>query len=151
MILAEPRGVVAVVDQDAADGGLVQADDAVVARVASGLLRDDAEADRMMVAAGDEGGASRRAQGRGEHATVTQALLCDGIHGRCRDHPAEGAGYAKAGVVGDDEEHVGRTLGGRDACGPPGRGLEGAILDDAAELLVGRRELLPVDGDGGTG
>jgi hypothetical protein len=44
MVLAEPRGGVPVLLEDAADRGLVLGDDAVVTREARGLLRDDAKA-----------------------------------------------------------------------------------------------------------
>ena len=65
VLLAEPGGGVTVVLQDAADGSLVPGDDAVVAGEACGLLRDDAEARRMVVAPGDERGPRRRAERRG--------------------------------------------------------------------------------------
>ena len=63
VVLAEPRGGVAVVQEDAADGGLVFRDDAVVAGKTGGLFGDHAEAGRVMVAAGDQRGARRRAEG----------------------------------------------------------------------------------------
>src|SRR5262249_17014973 len=77
VVLAEPRGGVAVVAQDAADRGLVLGDDAVVAGKAGGLLRDHAEAGRVVVAARDERGARRRAQRRGVHLRVAQPALRD--------------------------------------------------------------------------
>ena len=151
VVLAEPRRGIAVVEQDAADGGLVLADDAVVAREAGGLLRDHAEAGRVMVAAGDQRSARRRAQRRGEHAVVAQTLFRDAVHRRRRDHAAEGAGYAEAGVVGDDQQHVRRALRRHDARRPPRLRLQRVILDHAAELRVRRRQLLGADGGGGAG
>ena len=62
VVLAEPRGAVAVVPQDRADRGLVLGDDAVVAGIARRLLGDHAEADRVVVAPGDQRRARRRAQ-----------------------------------------------------------------------------------------
>ena len=50
-------------------------DDAVVAREARRLLRDHAEAGRVMVAPGDQRRARRRAQGRGVELRVAQARL----------------------------------------------------------------------------
>ena len=110
MVLAEPRGGVAVVEQDATDGGLVLGDDAVVAGEAGGLLGDHAEAGRVVVAAGDERGAGRRAERGGVNVVVAQAVLRDAVHGRRRDDAAEGAGNTEAGVIGDDEQDVGGFL-----------------------------------------
>ena len=151
VVLAEPRGRVAVVEQDAPDGGLVLADDAVVAGETGGLLGDHAEADRVVVAPGDQRGARRRAQRGGEDAVVAQAVVGDAVHGRCRDDAAEGARHAEAGVVGDDQQHVGRALGRHDARRPPGLRLQGVVLDHAAELRVGRGELLAADRGRGAG
>ena len=80
VVLAEPRRRVAVVAQDAADRRIVRADDAVVAGEAGGLLGDHAEADRVVVAPGDQRGARRRAQRGGEDAVVAQTVLRDAVH-----------------------------------------------------------------------
>ena len=146
VVLAEPRRRVAVVEQHAADGGLVLADDAVVAGEAGRLLGDHAEAGRVVVAPGDQRGARRRAQRGREHAVVAQAFAGEAVHRRRRDHAAEGAGHAEAGVVGDDQEHVGRALGRHHARRPPRLRLQRVVLDHAAELRVGRRELPVADG-----
>ncbi len=138
-------GRVAVVEQDAADGRLVLGDDAVVAGEAGRLLRDHAEAHRVVVASRDQRGARRRAQRRREHAVVAQAFLCDAVHRRCRDHAAERARHAEAGVVGDDQEHVRRALRRHDARRPPRFGLQGIVLDRAAELRIRRGQLLGAD------
>ena len=126
-------------------------DDAVVAGEAGRLLGDHAEAGRVMVAPGDQRGARRRAQRGGEHAVVAQAFLRDAVHRRRRDDAAEGARHAEAGVVGDDQQHVGRALRRHDARRPPGLRLQRVILDHAAEFRVGRRKLLSVDGGRGAG
>ena len=136
VVLAEPGGVVAVVDQHPPDRGLVLADDAVVAGIAGGLLGDDAEADRVVIAPGDQRGAGRRTERRGEHPVVAEAFAGNAIHGRRRDHAAERARHAEPGVVGDDQQHVGRALRWDDAGRPPRRGLQRAVLDDAAELRL---------------
>ncbi len=123
-------------------------DDAVVAGEAGGLLRDHAEAGRVMVAAGDERGARRRAERRGVELRVAQPGLGDAVQRRRRNDAAEGARRAEADVVGHDQQHVRRALGRHDARRPPGLRLAGVVLDHAAELRVGRRELLAVDGRG---
>ncbi len=151
VILAEPGRGIAVVEQDPPDRGLVLGDDAVVAGEAGRLLRDHAEAGRMVVAPGDQRGARRRAQRGGENPVVAQALLREAIHGRRRDDAAEGAGHGEAGVVGDDQQHVRRALRRHDPRRPPRFRLQGTVLDHATELRVGRRELLAADGRGGAG
>ena len=145
VILAEPRGGVAIVEQHAADGCLILGDDAVVAGEAGGLLGDHAEARRVMVAPGDQGSTRRRAQRGGEHAVVAQAFIGDAVHGRGRDHATEGAGYAEAGIIGDDQQHVGRTFGRHNTGRPPGLGFQGIFLDDATEFGIRCRQLLVAD------
>ena len=54
MVLAEPRGGVTILQEDASNGRFVFRDDAVVAGETGGLLRDYAETHRVMVAAGDQ-------------------------------------------------------------------------------------------------
>ena len=151
VVLAEPRGRVAVVLQDRADGALLDRDDRVVAREAGRDFADHAEADRVMVAAGDERRARRRAERGRMEVRVAQAGLGDAIHGGRRDDAAEGARRAEALVVGHDQQHVGRALRRHDARRPPGRRLRGLLLDHPAELRIGRRKLLAVDRGGGAG
>ncbi len=133
------------------DGGLVLGDDAVVAGETGGLLGDHAEAGRVVIAPGDERGARRRAERGGEHAVVAQTFVGDAVHRRRGNHAAEGAGHAESGVIGDDEQDVGRLLGWHDARRPPRLGAQGVVLDDAAEWRLGRGELLAGDGGGGAG
>ena len=54
VVLSEPGRRISVVFQDCAYGGVIDADDGVVTRIASGLFGDDPEADRVMVAAGND-------------------------------------------------------------------------------------------------
>src|SRR5262249_7465584 len=74
VVLAEPGRAVAIVLQDSADCGLVPGDDAVVAGESRGLLRDDAEARRMVVASGDDGRPRRRAQRGRVEVSVPEAV-----------------------------------------------------------------------------
>ena len=104
-----------------------------------------------MVASGDERGPRRRAQRGGVNVVVAKTVLRDAIHCRCRDDAAEGARYAKAGIIRDDEQHVGRFLGRHDARRPPRFRLQGIVLDHAAEFRIGRRKLLAADGGCGAG
>ena len=149
VVLAEPARRVAVVAQDTADGRVVRADDAVVAGEAGGLLGNHAEADRVMVASGDERGARRRAERGGEHPVVAQPVGRDAVHGRCRDDAAERARHGKAGVVRHDQQHVGRAFRRHHARRPPRLRLQRIILDHAAEFRFGRRQLFAADGGSG--
>src|SRR5215469_13470778 len=62
VIFAKPRRAIAVFSKYSPDCRAVFGDDAVVAGEAGGLLRDHAEADRMVVAPGNERRARRRAK-----------------------------------------------------------------------------------------
>ena len=126
-------------------------DDGIVARETRGQLRDHAEAHRMMVAAGDQRRPRGRAQRGGVELRVAQSRLGDAIQRGRRDDAAEGARNAVALVVGHDEQDVGRALGRHDARRPVRLGIHGAFLDHAAERQRRRRELFPVNRDGGTG
>ncbi len=151
VILAEPRGRVAVVPQDRADRALLDRDDRVVAGEAGRDLADHAEAHRVVVAPGDQRRARRRAERRRMEVGVAQAAPGDAVERRGRDHAAEGAGRAEAVVIGHDQQHVGRLLRRHHAGRPPRGGLRGSFLDHAAELRIGRRQLLAADGRGGAG
>ena len=150
VVLPEPGRAVSVVLQHAADRRLVAIDDAVVAGEAGALLGDHAEACRMVVAAGDQRGAGRRAKRSGEDAVVAQAVGREFVHRRRGDHAAKGAGHAETGIVGDDQQHVRRALGRHGARCPPWLALQCAVLDDAAKGRVRWRQLVARDRAGGT-
>ena len=151
VVLAEPGGRVAVVEEDPADRRLVLGDDAVVAGEAGRLLGDHAEADRVMVPPGDQRRARRRAERRRVDVVVAQTVLGDPVHRRRRDDAAEGARHAEAGVVRDDQEHVRRFVRRHDPRRPPGRRGQRIVPDHAAEGRLRRRQLPPVDRGRGVG
>ena len=151
MFLAEPRRGIAVLLEDFSDGGLVRLDDGIIARIAGGQLADHAEADRVMIAPGDERGARRRTERSRMKLRVAQSRLGDAIHRRRRDDAAERARNTVALVVRHDEQNVGRAFGRHDARRPVRRGILDAFLDHAAERHRWRRDLFPVNGDGGVG
>ena len=115
--LAEAAGDVAVLLEDARErrhncglrGG--------VAGERAGVLGDRAEADPMLVAPGQQRGAGRRADRGHVEPVVGQPHLLDAGEGGRADRAAERVGAAEAGVVDEDEQHVGRALG---RLGPPG-------------------------------
>ena len=137
VVLAEPGRGVAVGLQDRADGRLVLGDDAVVAGIAGGGFADDAEADRVVVAAGDQRGAGRRAERRGVELRVAQARARDPVEVRRRDDAAEGARRAEALVVDQDQEDVGRAFRRHDLRLPVGRRTGRVEVDHAAECAGG--------------
>src|SRR4029077_18397249 len=91
MILAEPACGVAIVSQYRANGRFVLGNDAVVARVAGGLLRDHTKARRVMVAAGDQGRTRGRAERGGVKLCVTHPGFRDPVQRGRRDDAAESA------------------------------------------------------------
>ena len=120
MVLAKPRRCVTVVQKDAPDRGLVLGNNAVVTGEAGRLLRDDAKANRVMIAACDQGRARWRAERGRENPRVAQTLVRNAIHCRCGDHAAKCARHPEARVVRDDQEDVWCLLRRHDARCPPG-------------------------------
>ena len=151
MFLAEPRGRVTVLLQDGANGAVRLHNDRVVARIPRGNFPHDAKAGDVMVAAGDQGRARRRAERRGVEIRVTQPGLRDAIQRRRRDDAAERARRTEAAIVGHDEQHIGRALRRHDARRPPRFRLRGLVFDHAAEFRIRGRKLFSADGGGGAG
>ncbi|MHC2402170.1 hypothetical protein ACVMGC_006714 [Bradyrhizobium barranii subsp. barranii] len=148
VVLAEPRGVVAIVPEDASNRGLVLGDDAVIARIAGRLFGNDTVASRMMIAAGDQCRTGRRTQRRRMEVGITQAVLRDPIERRGRDHSAERRRHAVAGIVGDDQKNVRRAFGRNDTRRPKWCRLRRIALDLATEFLRRWWKLIPGNGDG---
>ena len=151
VVLAEPRGRVAVLLENLADRAAILLDHRVVPREPGRRFAHDAIAGHVMVAAGDQCGARRRTERRGMKLRVPQSVLCDAIQRRRRDDAAERARRAEPAVIGHDEQHIGRALRRHDARRPPRFRLGGLLLDHSAELRIGRRELFAVDGGRGAG
>ena len=130
----------------ATDSGLVLGDDAVVTREAGGLLGDDAEAGRVMIAPGNQGGARRRAERRGVDVIVAQPGFGDASMAGVGMTPPKRAGHAESRVVGHDEQDVRRFFRvARRVAPTAGLRSEGVVLDHAAEFRVRRRELVALD------
>src|SRR5262249_21232003 len=106
MVLAEPRGVVAVVYKNVADRAGTPRNDGVIAGIAGGKFRDVAEADAVMVASGEQRRSRRRTQGGRVELVVANPALVNSIKVWRRDRPPEGACSAEAGVVGQDQQHI---------------------------------------------
>ncbi len=111
--LPEGRRAVPVVAQDAREGRRVARKGGGVAGIATGELAHGAEADRVAVAAGQQGRPCRRADGRDMEPVVADTALGDPRVVRGLDRAAERARVAEAGVVDQDEQHVRGALGRR--------------------------------------
>ena len=146
MVLAEPGGGVTVILQNLAHSGAILRDNRIITWVARRLLCDHTKARRVVVAAGNQGCTCGRAEGGGVELRVAQSRFRDPIHRRRRDHAAKGAGDAIALVVGHDQKHVGRAFGRDDCWRPIWFGIYGGVLDHAAKLRIGRRDLFAIDG-----
>ena len=111
VVLADPRGHVAVLPQHFADGAAASRQNARVTVVAGRDLGDAGECGGVMIAAGDECGPRRAAEGGGVEAVVAKAFGGEAVHSRRRDAAAEGAELAEAAVVDQDEKDVWRAFG----------------------------------------
>ncbi len=82
-----------------------------VAGEGSGELGDAAHGHAMMVATGEQRSASRRADGGHVEAVVGEPHLLHAGQGPGPDLATERLGPAEAGVIDEDEQHVGCTIG----------------------------------------
>ena len=111
-------------------------DDAVIARIAGRLLRDHAEADRVVVAAGDQRRPRRRAERGGVEVRVAQAVSAMRSSAGVGITPPKVLGHAEADVVGHDQQDVRRALGRHDPRRPVGLRLDGRCAPEMAIISV---------------
>ena len=110
--LAERRGAVAVEAQHFRQRGRRIGNLAGGAREAGRHLGDEAHVDGVVVAAGLERGARRRAQGRGVEVVVAQSALAPSRSSvGVAIGPPKAFGRAEAQVVDQDDDHVRRARG----------------------------------------
>ena len=109
--LADGPGGPAGVAQQARRGGGGGVDAAGVPGVVEGDVGDEAHPDVVGVAAGEEGGAGRRAHGGDVEARVPKPLGGQAVDVGRGDGGPEAPEVAEAGVVEHDGQHVGPTLG----------------------------------------
>ena len=140
--LAEAAGDVAVLAQDARQRGAAARPRAGVAGERRRELGDAAHADAVVVAAREQRGAGRRADRGDVEAVVGEAHLLDAGEVRRADAAAERVGAAEAGVVDEDDQHVGRVFGRLRAGDerPVGDRLVDRVTGRAAEGPVGDRQ-----------
>ncbi len=118
--LADRVGRVALVAQDLGEEPGRAGDASGVPGEAAGQVRDPSHPDRVVVAAGEEAGPGRRAEGGGVEARVLQAAGGETVERRRVDVGAVAAELCEADVVEHDEHHVGCALGRSVVLGPPG-------------------------------
>src|SRR5262249_39487171 len=151
VFLAEPRGRIAVLFEDRADRGVVRTDDRVVTWVTGGLFGHNTEAHGGMAAASDQCVARGRAERSRMKLSVAQSHVRDTVKRRCRYDTAESTGYAITGVVGHDQQYIGRTLGRHHFRRPVWLRLRSIEADLPPELRWGRRQIVSIDWGGGVG
>src|SRR5262249_40734918 len=132
-------------------GCTLRSDDGVVARESGGHFGDDAEAHRVMIAAGDQRRPRGRAERGGVELRITQSRLRDAVHGRRRDDTAKGAGHAVTLVIRHDEQDVGRALARYYSRWPIRFGLLGVHVDGTAERRRLWRKIFSVNRRRGAG
>ena len=140
--LAEAAGAVAVALQQANERRTVLGTRRRVAREGARELAHRAEADGVVVAAGEQRRARRRAQRRHVEGVVREAGLGDARHGRRLDGAAERARVAVAGVVDEHQQHVRGAVRRRrrHVDRPVGLGRSQRAADRAAEARIGDRQ-----------
>ena len=114
VVLAVPGRVVAILLQDFGKRPAALRHQGVVAWETGSQFHDDARRGRMVVAAGQERRARRRAEGRRVELSVAQAVLGQPVQRLRGDRTAKRARRAKAHVIRQDDEDVGSTLRSHD-------------------------------------
>ncbi len=140
--LAEPAGYVSVLLQDPGQRRAAPRADTGVPGERGGELRDAAHPHPVVVATGQHRGARGGADRRHVEPVVGDAPLLHACEVRRPDATAEGVGPAEAGVVDEDDEDVGRTVGcfRRRNDAPVALGLVDRPTADTAEASVGDGE-----------
>ena len=133
MPLADHVGVVAVLLQHLGQEPVLERDVAVITRVAGGEFGDRGHPVGVVVAAGDDAGARRRAQRRGVHAVVAQTAGRERVQMRGGDRTPVAAELTEPGVVQNDEQDVGGPGDRPDRLRPRWARLIGRPADPARE------------------
>ena len=121
--LADGHGAPAGVPQDAGQHGGRRGDAGGVAGKPHGHVGQKPHAHRVVVAPGQKGGPGGRAQGGHVEAVVRQSARGQPVDVGGGDVGPEAAKLGEPGVVQQDDQHVGRPLGGSGQLGRPRGGL----------------------------
>ena len=140
--LAEAAGDVAVLAQDAREGGARARPHSGVAREGARQLGDAAHPDTVVVASRQEGRPGGGADRRDVERVIGEPPLLHAREVRGADVAAEGVRTAEARVIDEHDEHVGGVLGSLGAHDhrPVAHRLVDGAARDAAERLVGDRQ-----------
>ena len=87
----------------------------------------------MVIPPGQDAATRRRAEGRGVHVGVGQAVFRQLVEHRCLDQPAEGRQLAIADIVKHEEDDVGCTFRGAFEFRPGRRGFLNSTSDNTGE------------------
>ncbi len=129
--------------QHLGDGAGLARDLAAIAGIAGIEIGEAADADRMMVAAGQQRRARGRAHRRGMEARIAQALGRQPIDGGRFDRRAVAAEIGEADIVEEDDENVGGAARRPGRVGPPRLRFLHGLADRAAKRLVACAHALP--------
>ena len=149
VVLAEPRRGIAVLLQDFANGGVVDANNGVVARIARGLLGNDPETNGVMVTPGNDRRPRRRTERGGMELRIAQSHLRYAVHGGGRNDAAERACDPIPLIVGHDQQDIRCAFGRHDLRRPVGLGVLGVEADLATERRRRIGKVVAVDSRGG--
>ncbi len=133
VVLAEPGGGVAVLLQRHRHMRALRPRDGVVAGVADGTFGNVAEADGVMVAAGQQRRPGRRTQRGVVHLGVAQTALGQLVEGRRGNDAAEGRVRTEARIIDQDQQHIRRAFRRRDGRRPSRFAVDQVRHDGAGE------------------
>ncbi len=133
---AEGIGVVALLLQDLRQHAVLERHIAVAARIAGRALGNAGHGVGVVVAAREDARARGRAERRGVHVDVAQAVGGQGVQVRRADRAAEAPELAEASVVQHDEQHIGCALAGPVGLGPRRLGHVEGSADDSRKGLA---------------
>ena len=136
MPLADREGAVAGANQYLRQHPVGLGDGGVVAREAGRHLGDSRHAVAVVVAAGEQAGAGRGAQGGGVETRIAQAPGRQAVEGRRGDIGPVTSELGKAHVVQQDHHHVGCARRRRRQSWPPRDGVNQCPAYDTSELAL---------------
>ncbi|GAA0000873.1 hypothetical protein BRDID11002_08730 [Bradyrhizobium diazoefficiens] len=131
--LADHVVAIAVHPQHLGERPRLARDLAAIAGIAGIEIGKAPDADRMVVAPGEQRRTRRRAHRRGVEAGIAQALRSEPVDGRRLDGRSVAAEIGEADIVEQHDEDVRRALWRPRCLRPPGFGLRNRLADGAAE------------------
>ena len=139
MALTQPEGAPSPILQDLAHRGALVRDATMPTRKARRRFRDRGHAVQVMITAGQERGARRRAQRRRVPLRIHQAVVSQLLQSRHVDLAAEGRPGSQARIIVQNQQDVWRASGRphRDVRLPVRRRIPDIELDDALKRFVG--------------